>query len=339
MQKYAFWNNKGGTGKTSLIFQSIVSFAQKHRNKKILALDLCPQANLSELMLGGLVGNGSKNLLQIQGNTQRTSVGGYFQIRLPSPFTIPKFDSSNFIVSPNSYNKNIPNNIDLLSGDPLLELQATAISTLANSQIPGVNPWLSVMDWLSNFLQPLEDTYHYAFIDCNPSFSMYTQIAISAADRIVLPVMADDSSIRALQNVFSLIYGLNLPNPIYDQYSFATKLKTTNRTLPKVHLIIKNRLTQYMGPASAYSAVLKSIDTQLKKFLKSNPTIFSFSNIQNGIVNIRDFQTTGVIAFAKGMPFSKLNPGKHSIRHESVQIKIDNIKNCIESIDKLVDNL
>ncbi|MDK2973578.1 MAG: hypothetical protein PWP23_3333, partial [Candidatus Sumerlaeota bacterium] len=51
---YAFWNNKGGTGKTSLAFQAITAYAEKYPRKKILAIDICPQANLSELMLGGL---------------------------------------------------------------------------------------------------------------------------------------------------------------------------------------------------------------------------------------------------------------------------------------------
>ena len=56
--KYAFWNNKGGTGKTSLAFQAITKYAIENPAKKILVLDLCPQANLSELFMGGLVGNG-----------------------------------------------------------------------------------------------------------------------------------------------------------------------------------------------------------------------------------------------------------------------------------------
>ena len=60
---YAFWNNKGGTGKTSLAFQAITGYAEKFPDKKILAIDLCPQANLSELMLGGLCNKGSEKLL------------------------------------------------------------------------------------------------------------------------------------------------------------------------------------------------------------------------------------------------------------------------------------
>jgi hypothetical protein len=34
-----------------------------------------------------------------------------------------------------------------------------------------------------------------------------------------------------------------------------------------------------------------------------NPEIFTFAKTPAGIVNIRDFQTTGVVAFARGCPF------------------------------------
>ncbi len=298
-------------------------------------MDLCPQANFSELLLGGLVGKGSENLLKIQGQTPRASVGGYFQLRLPQPFTSPDFDPRDFIISPNQYNSNVPKNIDLLPGDPLLELQATAVSTLANAQIPGSNPWMSIIDWLGDFLKPLNKVYSTAFIDCNPSFSIYTQIALCVADRLILPVMADDSSRRALQNAFSLIYGLQLPSPIYAQHSFSSKLKAEGRELPKVHLIVKNRLTQYMGPASAYDAVLSSIDKQLKTLLLNNPDIFIFDNIDDGIIEMRDFGTTGVVAFSKGEAFSSLSPGRHNISGRRVQVKEDYRREAVNAIQKL----
>lgn len=339
MRKYAFWNNKGGTGKTSLVFQSLLAYAEKNPDKRIIALDLCPQANFSELLLGGLTGKGSDNLLKVQGNTPRASVGGYFQLRLPQPFASPSFSPSDFIISPKVYNKSIPNNIDLLPGDPMLELQATAISTLANTQIPGSNPWLSIIDWLRDFVTEIDEDYDIAFIDCNPSFSIYTQIALSSTDRVIIPVMADDSSRRALQNAFSLIFGLHLPSPIYASHSFASKLKTAKRSLPKVHLIVKNRLTQYMGPASAYSAVLKSINTQIEDLLKTNPKIFTFAKMNKGIIDMRDFGTTGVVAFSKGQSFSTLSQGRHSISGRRVQVKEEYRQNAVDAIDLLVKHL
>ena len=32
--RYAFWNNKGGTGKTSLAFQAICGYAEKHQSRR-----------------------------------------------------------------------------------------------------------------------------------------------------------------------------------------------------------------------------------------------------------------------------------------------------------------
>jgi cellulose biosynthesis protein BcsQ len=337
--KYAFWNNKGGTGKTSLAFQSILMYAEKHTQKKILAIDICPQANLSELMLGGLNNKGSERLLERQGEIPRCSLGGYFQLRLPSPYTPPSFDAHDFITTPNTYNKAIPSNIDLVCGDPLLELQANAVNTLANQNIPGTNAWIAVIDWLRTFLEQLNNEYNTVFMDCNPSFSLYTQIALATTDRIVLPVMADDSSRRAIQNAFSLIYGLKLPSEIYASYAFATKLKESERSLPKVHIIAKNRITQYMGSASAYSAVLKAIQHDIENLLKTNPKIFTFKTHDKGFVDVRDFQTTGVVAFAKGLPFSKLESGKQTINGHRVQVRDDYRLNCIESIKCIVDLL
>jgi cellulose biosynthesis protein BcsQ len=339
MIKYAFWNNKGGTGKTSLAFQSIVRYAELHPESRILAFDLCPQANLSEMLLGGLHNGGSTRLLERQGLVPRCSIGGYFQLRLPSPYATPPFDPCDFITKPNQYNDVIPCNVDLVCGDPLLELQSNAINTLANNNIPGINAWIEVVDWIKDFVNETRTKYDVIFFDCNPSFSLYTQIGLSSTDRIILPVMADDSSRRAIQNAFSLIYGLKLPSDIYSAYMFDNKLKTAERTLPKIHLIVKNRLTQYMGPASAYTAVLKAIDQDVKQLLAQKPNLFTFEKIEEAFVEVRDFQTTGVVAFAKGQPFSCVRPGRQSINLHRVQIKADYLQLSMDAINNLVEKL
>jgi len=339
MTVFGFWNNKGGTGKTSLAFQAMCRYAAWHPDENILAIDVCPQANLSELLLGGLTGEGSRNLISLHGLTPRKTIGGYFQLRLPSPFSIPAFDINSYIVTPSLYNRNIPKNIDLVAGDPLVELQSNAVSTLANTQVPGTNTWISVIEWVYNFIRQCDDRFDHIFIDANPSFSIYTQMAIAAIDLLVLPVMSDDSSRRAIQNAFSLIHGLRLPSPIYSQYAFATKLKEAERELPKVHIIAKNRLTQYMGPASAYSAVLRSIDNDVESLLAERPSMFSFPKAEDGMVDIRDFQTTGVVAFANGCPFFNLSVGEHRIMERRIRIKDENLVNCTDAIEKLVQKL
>ena len=181
MQILAFWNNKGGTGKTSLAFQAICAYAEKFPKKRILAIDACPQANLSELLLGGLEGAGSHNLTSLQGNNPRRSIAGYFQTRLPSPFAMPAITPADFICKPLTFNNSIALNIDLVAGDALLELQANAIATLSNTQIPGTDTCLAVIDWLKDYITTLGNSYDVVFIDTNPSFSIYTQIALASS--------------------------------------------------------------------------------------------------------------------------------------------------------------
>jgi cellulose biosynthesis protein BcsQ len=337
--RYAFWNNKGGTGKTSLAFQAMCRYAERHPKHRILAIDVCPQANLSELFLGGLTGSGGQKLLERQGLMPRCSLGGYFQNRLPSPYNVPAFNPHDFITTPHQFNQLVPGNIDIVCGDPLLELQANAINTLSNTQIPGTNTWLAVIDWLNDFLALIEHEYAAVFLDCNPSFSIYTQIGLASVGRLVLPVMADDSSRRAVQNALSLVYGLRLPSPIYATYAFNSKLEAANRKLPQVHLIVKNRITQYMGPASAYAAVLSQIDSEIGALIKTHPGYFTFGSPDAGTVEIRDFQTTGVVAFAKGCPISRLQAGKQDIGGHRVQVKEDYRIECQKAIDQLAKKL
>lgn len=337
MLVYSFWNNKGGTGKTSLTFQTVTRFAEINPDKKVLVIDMCPQGNISEMMLGGQEGSGSSNLLSQQGRIPRCSIGGYFDYRLSSPFKVPEFNPNDFITTPSHHNQNIAGNIDLICGDALLELQAIAMNTLANNDIPGINAWLSVIDWLKDLLGKIE--YDVVFIDTNPSFSMYTQIALSASDRVILPVMADDSSRRAIQNAFSLIYGEKLPSEIYRNYTFSKKLSDANRELPKIHLIIKNRITQYMGDASAFEAVLTGIDLDVSNLINDYPDSFTFKNVKQGMVSVRDFGTTGVVAFARGCPFSVMPAGKLSVSGKRVQVKRSYREQALDSIDNIVNKL
>lgn len=339
MEKIIFWNNKGGTGKTTLAFQILTEYARQNSSKKILVIDVCPQANLSELLLGGLNQGGSARLLMRQGANPRATIGGYFQMRLPSPYSTPDFNPKDYLTNPHEYNEYIDKNIDLLCGDAMLELQSNAISTLANNQIPGTNTWIAIINWLNDFINPIEKDYDVVFLDANPSFSMYTQIAIATSTKIILPVMADDSSRRAIQNAFSLIYSLKLPSEIYSKYAFAEKLKEVGMPMPKVYMVLKNRLTQYMGASSAYKTVLNEIDKDINMLLQSYPYIFEFKTIDDGIIDIRDFQTTGVVSAARGCPFQKIKAGRLDVMGKRVVVKEEYRQNYIKNIELIMKKM
>ena len=48
---YCIWNNKGGVGKTTLTYQLATRLAETE-DRVVLVMDVCPQANLSQTLIG-----------------------------------------------------------------------------------------------------------------------------------------------------------------------------------------------------------------------------------------------------------------------------------------------
>lgn len=98
-------------------------------------------------------------------------------------------------------------------------------------------------------------------------------------------------------------------------------------------------MTQYVVAASAYATVLREIDKDLVSLLETYPDIFAFSSLNDGIIDVRDFQTTGVVSVARGCPFQKLKAGRLDLMGKRVAIKEEYRQNCIENIGKIVSSM
>ena len=84
VEAYGIWNNKGGTGKSTITFHIASRFAEKNPDKKVLVIDLCPQANASMLLLGGGIA-GEQHLLDLCSKANPESVVGYVSDAILSP--------------------------------------------------------------------------------------------------------------------------------------------------------------------------------------------------------------------------------------------------------------
>ena len=51
--RYAIWNNRGGVGKSFLTFVLASEYARQNLDRRVVVVDMCPQANVSEIVLGG----------------------------------------------------------------------------------------------------------------------------------------------------------------------------------------------------------------------------------------------------------------------------------------------
>ena len=106
------------------------------------------------------------------------------------------------------------------------------------------------------------------FVDTNLSFSIYTQMAVVAVNRLLTPINADDSSKTAASAMVALLHGTNPIHPIYGSWTFAEVAKKQGVEIPKIHLLIGNRLTQFEGLATAFAALSDAMATALYEIYK-----------------------------------------------------------------------
>ncbi|MFH0987162.1 MAG: ParA family protein, partial [Candidatus Micrarchaeota archaeon] len=240
--KYAIWNNKGGVGKTFLTFTIACEYAVQHKDKKIVMLDLCPQANLSEIVLGGNK-KGSENLSKFI--ESHKTIGGYFDARIRNPHQKTGTETDFLITDLNKYNPKLPGNISLVAGDPSLEIQSQAINQISVQTLP-TDSWTNVHKWLKDLINAIEVKQPNTtfFIDCNPSFAAYTELSVLAAERLIVPCSADGSSARAIDNIGELLYGTGNADE-YGDATFNKKAAKNNFSLPSIHTVVLNRSTQY----------------------------------------------------------------------------------------------
>ena len=315
--RYMVWNNKGGVGKTFLTYTLASEYALKHPEKNVAVVDMCPQANVSEMLLGGN-GTGEANLSGIA-QTNMT-IAGYIKAR----FTKSNFKSlgteSSYFVPVSRFNREMPENLYLLPGDVDLDLCSQLIAHMGNSPIRG--SWKSSRLILDDIIQAFENAYKdtVVFIDCNPSFAVYTEMSAAAARELIIPCTADNASIRGILNVFRLTYGINVYQMFGINLNFDDSILNFSETannngifLPKVRMIILNKSRSLDKSATkawtAHSDKIRNVMLQIKS---AHPHCFSGIST-NLVFDVKDGNTLATIANHNGLPISRMKQGGYTI--------------------------
>lgn len=332
--RYAVWNNKGGVGKTFLSFILSTEWAERMGNP-VVVVDMCPQANLSEIVLGGN-GDGSK-VLEGLINARKT-VGGYFDARISSPHNITG-DEDKYLVQGYAINKSLPKNLFLIPGDPSLEIQAQVINQIGGQALP-VEAWRNVHMWLSDLIEECRKRLGggtTVFIDCNPSFAAYTELSILASDRLIIPCSSDGSSARAIDNVGALVYG-HTKGKDYGPASFANKARANELALPRVHSVLLNRSTQYSNRASkAFAAMFEAIKERTDSLGKAVPAAFIDGRVN--FLDMPDSHSVAIVCSHLGRPLYTIEPGQYPVHDENPQVNDEPLDRYKKAVDKLIKTL
>ncbi|RSM22003.1 ATPase [Aeromonas salmonicida] len=352
MAIYAIWNNKGGVGKSYLTFQVASEYAQQNPNKRVLVIDLCPQANSSSMLLGGII-NGENTLTALHGTAPRTSIAGYIDDRIVSPYQNPR-TGIRYVTQLARCNPALPNNLYLIAGDEQLELQSSRVRA-ATERGPD-DAWRLVHMWIRDLIADVADAWdgeeYTVFVDCNPSFSIYTELALSASDRLIIPFSADGSSKRAVRSVLALAYGVSRQaGQAQSEFFLGTMRHQMNR--PRIYMYVGNRLTQsYYSSAAAFKTVVGEIGDEIYDVWRANPNEFSIHPTGSPLPTnkkafkamfqkeVGDANTASVVSSTLGTPICRMTSGTKLVLGKNVvvnQSQLDkqapNIRDVVSAIE------
>jgi cellulose biosynthesis protein BcsQ len=346
-KSYVMWNNKGGVGKSTITFHVASVYAEKNPERDVIVVDMCPQANSSAMLMGG--GKKSEEKLQelISKDEPQSIVGYITEATLRGDADLTKYTTKL-----NEINTNVSDNLFLISGDGNLELIAPLLSERAEATPLSAadNPWIkihSIIKELSKKRLHIDRPCTY-FIDTNPSFAIYTQLAIVGGEQLLVPINADDSSIFAITGLFNLIWGTSVSHPVYGKYTFASKAKNHNLNLPKISFLLGNRFTQKKGAAHAFKALSNEAIEKMYSEFNKNPDKFEDRDITIDNVadfeaaysiELRDFNSAGVVAANQGLPLSKMDKHTYEVYGEKIQVAKEQRDKCKKAIECFVSKL
>lgn len=281
---------------------------------------MCPQANISQFLLGG-GHKGHQQNQNLQKINSRKNIVGFIDWLLKGNSAFTSIQTS-YKVNPSKYNNNIPTNLYLIAGDSFLESLSLALN-YAVINPANMRSWLEYMTSIKRLCELEFDSASYSdlvvFIDCNPSFSIYTQMALVSSDNLIVPMMADFSSLEGIRGIISLLYGI-YPSAAEKHYAenivtFYKKSREFNIHLPKMFEFVFNNFTTKAGIAAAFQSIKNELIDFIYTQYKSNPNLFfpvttPISNKKEiediFFSNVKDFHTAGKVSSSLGLPISEL---------------------------------
>jgi len=173
-------NQKGGVGKTTTTINLAAGLALK--NKKILVIDLDPQGNATTGL--GLLSSESSDetIYGVLNGTKKIS-----EVIKKTQFQ----------------------NLDLVSSN--VDLSGLEIETASDSRRAFI-----LKERIMAYLKDFSDKYEYVFIDCPPSLSLLTVMALVASHSLVVPLQTEFFALEGLTQLMKTIdrIKINLNNEL-----------------------------------------------------------------------------------------------------------------------------
>lgn len=186
MKTIAFFNNKGGVGKTTLVYH--LAWMLSELEQSVIAVDLDPQSNLTAAFLR------EERLEEI--NATNSTILGTLRPMLECP---GDFDPTH-VESITDYLGLVPGDLGLSTFEDQMADSWTRCLADNPSDFTQAFRVMSAFYWMIE-LAAAERKAEFALIDVGPNLGASNRAALVAADFVVVPLGADLFSVQGLSNL------------------------------------------------------------------------------------------------------------------------------------------
>lgn len=245
----SFINMKGGVGKTTLCKEMALYLSQRFSREdgspvKVLLIDIDPQANLTQSLLEkfGL----RTTFYDTSGNVKyKCSVDNIFKQDMVG------MTRDHIIL-------NLNENLDLIPG----ELETIFLQRQQNSSTPS-----KLMSYIMD--ENLREQYDYIFLDCPPTYSVYTEMSFYTSDFYFVPAVPDAYS----------ILGVDLLERVVGDIVYSQRHTVFKDSKPKNIGVVWTRVNLSSKPKqSEYMQALEVSDIVMQNQINIFDSIFNESN-------------------------------------------------------------
>ena len=187
MKSIAFFNNKGGVGKTTLVV-NLAAYFSLGLHKRVLVIDADPQCNATQAMF-------SDEFIDKRYFTK----SGFSIYKIVQPLASGKGYSSSISAERSSRFA-----VDVIVGDPRLAVSEDVLARDWSTAISGDTRGLRTTLLFCELLKRCKD-YDYVFFDVSPSLGSINRAVLVACDFFVSPMSVDIFSLRAIENISTVL--------------------------------------------------------------------------------------------------------------------------------------
>jgi chromosome partitioning protein len=282
----ALLNMKGGVGKTTLAV-NLAWHMHQNENANVLLVDLDPQFNSTQYVM---------DYKSFENHGKKAGTIADLLIDQPKLDVRLKKVKNNPGAALHTIEENGGKKFDLLPAELSL---AWVVKNPAQ------------MDYrLEKLLGKIKEAYEYIFIDCAPTDSVLTTMALTASDFLMIPMRPDRFSILGFTNLMATIktFRANCPDPhnvkvlgvVFTQVTGSSAVE--QQLMDEISVAVKKEKVHLFSASLKYSkSFIRSVDDQTPIF----QTLYAKGNTKMAAQNIADELKDRINALSKAASSGK----------------------------------